>query len=175
MKTRDSQEELQQVRRVPSLGEEQAARLRLLMDQFLDRSEADSLLVIDRGGVLVGYHDSSGSALQIDALAALAAGAFAATRELARRLGEEEFKVLYHQGSHRHILMHAVKEDAIAVAVFSNTTTVGLVRLVLSQAAKDLGSLLEEARMCPDIPEDCEFRPAQQGLADIFGERDEES
>lgn len=167
MKTRDDREQ-QQVRMIPALGEEQAARLRLLMDQFLDRSEADSVLVIDRGGVLLGCHGQEPT-LELDALAALAAGAFAATRELARRLGEEEFQVLYHQGAYRHILMHAADDDAIVVAVFSNTTTVGLVRLILFQAAKDLAALLDEARTSPAVPEGIVFRPARAGSA-VFEE-----
>ena len=155
---------------IPALGEEQAARLRLMMDQFLDRSEADTVLVIDRGGVLLGCHGQEPT-LEVDALSALAAGAFAATRELARRLGEEEFQVLYHQGAHRHILMHAVNDDAIVVAVFSNTTTVGLVRLILSQAAKDLANVLEEARTSPAMPDGFVFRPARPGLGEVFEEK----
>ena len=64
--------------------------------------------------------------MDVTIIAALAAGSFAATKELARRIGEVEFNALYHQGNGSHIFMNSVDDDTIMITVFGKETTVGL-------------------------------------------------
>ena len=79
-------------------------------------------------------------------VAALAAGSFAATKELATRVGEAEFSALYQQGSHSHLLMNAVDDDFVLVTVFGPKTTVGLVRFYSTRALAHIGTIIREAR-----------------------------
>ena len=72
-----------------------------------------------------------------------AAGSFAATRELARRIGEVEFNALYHQGNGSHMFMNSVDEDTIMITVFGSRTTVGLVRFYSAVAATNVANLLK--------------------------------
>ena len=72
--------------------------------------------------------------MDVTIIAALAAGSFAATKELARRIGEVEFQQLYHQGSGSHIFMNSVDDDTIMITVFGKETTVGLVRYYSTSA-----------------------------------------
>jgi len=75
--------------------------------------------------------------------AALAAGSFAATKELARRIGEVEFNALYHQGNGNHIFMNSVDDDTIMITVFGRRTTVGLVRFYSASTAQNVAALLK--------------------------------
>jgi Uncharacterized distant relative of homeotic protein bithoraxoid len=81
--------------------------------------------------------------MDVTIIAALAAGSFAATKELARRIGEVEFNALYHQGNGNHIFMNSVDDDTIMITVFGRKTTVGLVRFYSASAAQNVGALLK--------------------------------
>jgi predicted regulator of Ras-like GTPase activity (Roadblock/LC7/MglB family) len=78
--------------------------------------------------------------------AALAAGSFAATRELARRIGEVEFNALYHQGNGNHMFMNSVDDETIMITVFGTQTTVGLVRFYSASSAQSVADVLKALR-----------------------------
>jgi predicted regulator of Ras-like GTPase activity (Roadblock/LC7/MglB family) len=97
--------------------------------------------VIDRGGNVISQCGDI-NVMDVTIIAALAAGSFAATRELARRIGEVEFNALYHQGNGSHMFMNSVDDDTIMITVFGKKTTVGLVRFYSSSSAQAVGALL---------------------------------
>ncbi|MEZ6021702.1 MAG: roadblock/LC7 domain-containing protein, partial [Planctomycetota bacterium] len=72
------------------------------LDSFLELSNARCALLIDVEGHLVTRR---GDAAQdsVDALSALTAGSFAATRQMAQMMGENQFNSLFHQGAHQSI------------------------------------------------------------------------
>ncbi len=112
---------------------------------FLKKSEAQWSALVDKGGNLFAQSGNTG-ALDLSILSALAAGSFAATHELARRLGESEFSALYHEGRGHHILMSALSLECLLVTVFSDKTNIGLVRFYAQQAKTSLDALLRKAR-----------------------------
>jgi len=81
--------------------------------------------------------------MDVTIIAALAAGSFAATRELARRIGEIEFNALYHQGNGSHVFMNSVDDDTIMITVFGSRTTVGLVRFYSAATAQNVANILK--------------------------------
>jgi predicted regulator of Ras-like GTPase activity (Roadblock/LC7/MglB family) len=83
--------------------------------------------------------------LDMSILSALAAGSFAATRELAKRLGEQEFTALYHEGSRISILMTALDFDCLLLTVFGEKTNIGLVRFYAQQTTAGLNGALSHA------------------------------
>ena len=87
---------------------------------FLQKAEADLTVVIDRGGNVISQFGDM-TVMDVTIIAALAAGSFAATKELARRIGEIEFNALYHQGNGNHIFMNSVDDDTIMITVFGQT------------------------------------------------------
>ena len=127
---------------IPVLTIDDVAALDGLLSEYLKKAEARLTIVIDRGGNVISQCGDV-SATDVTVLAALAAGAFGATRELARRIGETEFSALYHQGSGNHMFMNAVDDDTIMITVFGSRTTVGLVRFYASQMAQKVGELLK--------------------------------
>ena len=127
---------------IPVLTIENVATLDGVLGGFLNRAEAELTVVIDRGGNVISQFGDM-AAMDVTTVAALAAGSFAATKELARRIGEVEFNALYHQGNGSHIFMNSVDEDTIMITVFGRRTTVGLVRFFASSTAQVVAALLK--------------------------------
>ena len=127
---------------IPALTIENVANLDGILADFLKKADADLTVVIDRGGNVISQF---GDVLVLDVtiIAALAAGSFAATKELARRIGEVEFNALYHQGDGSHIFMNSVDDDTIMITVFGRRTTVGLVRFYSAATAHSVAELLK--------------------------------
>lgn len=152
---------------IPVLTIEDVATLDGVLVDFLKKSEADLTVVIDKGGNVIsqcGDHN----VMDVTIIAALAAGSFAATCELARRIGEVEFNALYHQGNGSHMFMNSVDEDTIMITVFGARTTVGLVRFYSTSAAKSVSDLLKS------LPRDgagMEFTAADISTAPIFADQ----
>jgi predicted regulator of Ras-like GTPase activity (Roadblock/LC7/MglB family) len=127
---------------IPVLTIQDVATLDGVLGDFLKKAEADLTVVIDRGGNVISQFGDH-SVMDVTIIAALAAGSFAATCELARRIGEVEFNALYHQGNGSHMFMNSVDEDTIMITVFSSRTTVGLVRFYSTAAAHSVADLLK--------------------------------
>lgn len=95
---------------------------------FLSNSEASAVMLCDRGGnVLV--HSGDTVVESADLISALVAGAFAATKQLAAVLGEDEFAAIFHQGKNTSIFISAVGDEVLLLALFDNNTTAGLVKM----------------------------------------------
>ena len=90
-----------------------------------------------------------------DTISALVAGSFAATREMARLLGENEFTVMFHQGQRDNIQLNLVGDRTILTVIFDEQTTVGMVRLYASEASRKLTEVFEakDARGDEGAPE----------------------
>ncbi len=125
-----------------SLTEKDVLRMRRILLDLLDRSEADGCVVCDSGGYVLAQEGRGTSDPLL--LSALGAGVFAASRELARILGEDEFSAVFHQGEKRSIFIRAVNREVLLVIIFSNTANVGLVRLYAGPAAGEMRALFDE-------------------------------
>lgn len=116
-----------------------------LLGDFIRKSEAQWTAVVDKGGNLFAQCGETGT-LDLSILSALAAGSFAATHELAKRLGEHEFSALYHEGQGMHILMSALFGDCLMVTIFDDKTNIGLVRFYAQQSTGQLDGMLKTAQ-----------------------------
>jgi predicted regulator of Ras-like GTPase activity (Roadblock/LC7/MglB family) len=85
--------------------------------------------------------EAQGSVAQVNTavLSALAAGELAATREMARLVGEEaRFKLLLHEGQKQSVYLSDVGEEMVLVTVFASSTPIGMVRLFTRDAVDEL-------------------------------------
>ena len=139
---------------MPILTMEAAEGLLKALEDFLENSEASFALIIDRGGSILSQHGQIPPSMDPTVFAALAAGSFAATRELALRVGETEFSALHQQGKQSHILVSSINDDAVLVTVFGPKTTLGLVRFYSTSAANQIAAVLEQACRATQIPID---------------------
>jgi predicted regulator of Ras-like GTPase activity (Roadblock/LC7/MglB family) len=130
---------------IPILTIQDVALLDSVLGDFLKKTEAELTVVIDRGGNVISQFGELDE-MDVTIIAALAAGSFAATRELARRIGEVEFNALYHQGKGSHMFMNSIDDDTIMITVFNSRTTVGLVRFYSAATAQNVAQILKSLR-----------------------------
>lgn len=117
--------------------------LRVLRAHCADSDCVYAAVIEESGGVLA---QAGEAALQDHGeTAALAAGAYHAVRETARRLGEPSFEGLSHQGLHRHFHLSPVDERFLLLSVFGNDTRLALVRACALRTAGRLREALAEA------------------------------
>ena len=154
--------------------EEDIEELDGILAEFLDASQAKCILMVDKDGHLVTKKGFTKS-FDTDSLAALVAGSFAATRQMAELLGEKEFSVLFHEGENENIHVSLASERALLVIVFDDRTTIGMVRLYAEEVTKKVAEALIKAaernkdREPPKL--EAEFgASAQEKIDDFFGE-----
>jgi len=141
------------------------------LNTFLKNANAQCALLVDKDGHLVTKEGES-SAYDMDTISALVAGSFAATKQMAKLLGEEEFSLMFHQGKKDNIQLSLVGERTILAVIFDDRTTLGMVRLYSSQVASKLGQLFNDilTRKSEGEKISQEFGVAARGkLDDIFG------
>ena len=122
--------------------EEEIEKIDVMLGKMLKGAEAKCALLVDKDGHLITRQGFTHS-LDTTALAALLAGSFASTKEIARLVGESEFSVLFHQGKKDHIHMSLVGDRSIMVVIFDDRTTIGMVRLYAKEAATELTKVFE--------------------------------
>ena len=102
--------------------------------EMLAGSKASCVILINGDdGSLITCKGST-DALDTVSLAALAAGAFASTQEIARLVGEPEFTMLFHQGKTHHLHVTLAGAHCLLMSLFSDETNVGMVRLCARRA-----------------------------------------
>jgi predicted regulator of Ras-like GTPase activity (Roadblock/LC7/MglB family) len=127
------------------LFDEDVERINSTLDVFLKETEAQCVLLIDKGGHLIAVRGVTDS-MDTASLSALAAGAFASTREIARLIGEPEFSVLFHQGRREHIHVSLVDSETLLMAIFDDHTTIGIIRLYAKDTEEEIARLFAQVR-----------------------------
>jgi len=100
-----------------------------------------SIMVIDDAGTLIV---NVGEKIELDvvSLAAVAAANFAATEKIARLIGERDFVLLYYKGHSESFHFTRLGQGYIIVTIFTNSMTLGLLRLKIAKAAQVLKNKL---------------------------------
>src|SRR5210317_391989 len=124
--------------------EEEINKIDSLISKMLKEAEAKCALLVDKDGHLITRQGFTHT-LDTTALAALLAGSFASTKEIARLVGEPEFSVLFHQGKRDHIHISLIGERTILVVIFDDRTTIGMVRLYAKEIGESLREILSSA------------------------------
>jgi predicted regulator of Ras-like GTPase activity (Roadblock/LC7/MglB family) len=118
-------------------------RLEAELDEMLELTRARSAMLIDREGHMVTRRGESAVA-SLDSFSALVAGCFAATHEMARLLGEEEFATMFHQGERNSIQVSMVGARTLLGVVWDERTNLGLVRFYSKETAGRLATIFDE-------------------------------
>lgn len=149
---------------------EQIEQINTALLRVLKKAEAKCALLVDKDGHMVTRQGFTQS-LDTTALAALLAGSFASTREIARLVGEPEFSVLFHQGKKDHIHISLVGERNILAIVFDDRTTIGMVRLYAKEVSDRIRDIIS-ASPESDSAIGREFsESADERLDDMFTEK----
>ena len=145
-----------------------------ILREFLKLSNAKCALLVDKEGHLVTKRGNT-SSFDLDTICALVAGSFAATREMARLLGETEFSVLFHQGKRDNIQLTLVGDTTLLTVIFDEKTTLGMVRLYATEAAEQLNDIFQRRRVncgghADETIDEGFHADAKDKLDDVFGE-----
>ncbi|MCY3000231.1 MAG: roadblock/LC7 domain-containing protein [Planctomycetota bacterium] len=125
------------------------ARLDGELDAFLELSNAKAALLVDKEGHLVTRRGEPLQTGSLESVAALIAGSFAATREMARLLGESQFTSLFHQGQRDSIQLQLIGERTLLGVLFDERTNLGLVRYYGAETARNLAAIFGEINSRP--------------------------
>ena len=124
------------------MHEQQFQQLRLILGKLRLESFSRVVFLVDKNGQQIATHGDVGD-LDTTSLASLAAGNVAATGGMARLIGEKEFPTLSHEGERESIHICIIGR-VLLVVVFDDRSSLGLVKLRVKQASRDLSSLFEE-------------------------------
>ena len=117
--------------------EDDMEQLHAELDGFLELSKSRCAMLIDRDGHMVTLRGESVES-SAESISALIAGSFAATKEMARLLGEPEFALMFHQGQRDSIQLQLVGERTLLAVVFDERTNLGLVKFYSQEATARL-------------------------------------
>jgi len=124
------------------LHEEDFHLIRDLIQKLRNDANARVICLVDRNGQQIACVGEA-EALDMTALASLAAGNVAATDSLARLIGEKDFSSLYHEGEKDNLHLSMIGEKIILVVIFDERSSLGLVRLRVKKHAGELTAALE--------------------------------
>lgn len=132
-----------------SFSEDDFAAISRSLGRFLADSNSRCALLVDRAGQLVA---TVGERPRFDAVAfaTLTAADFSANDQLARLIGETEFRSLVHRGEQESIYLADIARRVILVVLFDNRTTEGMVRLrakgIVEELERTFTALFEPSR-----------------------------
>jgi predicted regulator of Ras-like GTPase activity (Roadblock/LC7/MglB family) len=113
-----------------------------ILSDLLLKTRANIIVFADTDGHAITQKGST-TGFNVNALAALAAGHYAATSEMARMIGENKrFKFIFHEGLDRNMYTCSVGENFILIIVFDVSIALGMVRIFTSKTVKALEELL---------------------------------
>ena len=142
-----------------------------MLENFLKLSDSKANILIDKDGHLVTKAGAT-EELDLQTISALVAGSFAATREMAKLLGEDEFSVLFHQGKKDSIQLSLIGERTLLATIFDERTTIGMVRLYAKEATTKLVGIFREidnrVEEGPEMAELADYQNKVQDSVDEF-------
>ncbi len=150
-------------------------RIDRILNEFLRLSKGQCVLLVDKEGHMITRAGITNS-FNEDTISALVAGSFSATREMARLLGEEQFSAMYHQGQRDNIQLSLVGNRTILTVVFNDQTTLGMVRLYVTDAVRKLEELfvkIDNERVTEEESSETQavlgaFQNSAQGALDAY-------
>ncbi len=117
-------------------------------------TRAELAVFCDANGVPI-THAGKPRAIDLTSLSALNAGNYAATREMARLIGESQgFKFLFLEGENKNIYLCNVGYDFLLSIVFAKTVALGMIRIYANKAVKQISSILEKAQKQEQMAEE---------------------
>jgi len=130
---------------LPQLIEEDIQRLDEALRELLEKSDATTALIIDKGGFLIS---GQGDTRQFDltTIAALASGAYLANQTIANLVHETNFNSVYQQGEKYSMFVVCVDENCLLVVIFKALVSVGVVKYFSNPASEQIATQMRAAQ-----------------------------
>jgi predicted regulator of Ras-like GTPase activity (Roadblock/LC7/MglB family) len=124
------------------IQEQQYKQIETVLTKLRFESFARVVFLVDKNGQQIAVQGAVGD-LDTTSLASLAAGNVAATGGMARLIGEKEFPTLSHEGERESIHICIIGR-ILLVVVFDERSSLGLIKLRVRQASRELAAIFEE-------------------------------
>ena len=134
------------------MHERQYERIVSVLGKLRSDSASRVVFLVDKNGQQIAVQGDVAN-LDTTSLASLAAGNVAATGGMANLIGEREFPTLSHEGERESIHICIIGRTLLVV-VFDEHSSLGLVKLRVKQASRDLSTVFD------DIARDSEQKAA---------------
>jgi predicted regulator of Ras-like GTPase activity (Roadblock/LC7/MglB family) len=126
------------------IDEAVSAAANAVLARLIQASHASSGMVLDRAGQIIVYGGGE-YRTEMMMLGALIAGTYASTREMARILREDNFRMLLQEGAKEKIFTEAVGDHWLVSIIFDRNTHLGLVKVLCNRATAELNEILNGA------------------------------
>jgi predicted regulator of Ras-like GTPase activity (Roadblock/LC7/MglB family) len=130
---------------LPQLIEEDIRQLSAIFEDFLTKSEADSVLLTAEGGFLVSTHGKT-KGLDTTSIGALASNSFEANKAIAGMIGEAGFDSVYQAGDRYSMFVQSIDGFNLMVVIFPIRTAVGAIKYYAQAAREQVAKVFERAR-----------------------------
>ena len=130
---------------LPQLIEEDIQFLERLLLELLEKTDATTALIIDKGGFLITQQGDAHD-YDLTSIGALASGAFMANQTIASLVNETSFNSIYQQGENASMFVVNVDEHSLLVVIFKSHSGVGVVKYYAATAIKRIARQLKIAR-----------------------------
>src|SRR5262249_53957741 len=129
---------------LPQLIEEDIQCLDDALRELLEKSDATTALIIDKGGFLIS---GQGDSRQFDltTIAALASGAYMANQTIANLVHESNFNNVYQQGENFSMFVMCMDEYCLLMVIFKAQLSVGAVKYYATPAVEKMGQQMKLA------------------------------
>jgi predicted regulator of Ras-like GTPase activity (Roadblock/LC7/MglB family) len=130
---------------LPQLIEEDVQCLDDALRELLEKSDATTALIIDKGGFLIS---GQGDTRQFDltTIAALASGAYLANQTIANLVHETSFNSVYQQGEKFSMFVLSIDDYCLLVAIFKAQVSVGVVKYFSVPAGERIAAQMKVAQ-----------------------------
>ena len=130
---------------LPQLIEEDIQCLDDALRELLEKSDATTALIIDKGGFLIA---GQGDTRQFDltTIAALASGAYMANQTIANLVHETNFNSVYQQGEKYSMFVVCVDENCLLVVIFKALVSVGVVKYFSGPISQQIANQMRAAQ-----------------------------
>lgn len=144
------------------MREQQYGRIIAVLAKLRLDSFARVVFLVDKNGQEIAVQGEVGG-LDTTSLASLAAGNVAATGGMAKLIGEKEFPTLSHEGERESIHICIIGRTLLVV-VFDDRSSLGLVKLRVKQASRELAGIFDE--IAHESAQTAQDNPLLAGITD---------
>ena len=129
---------------LPQLIEEDIQQMDAVLQDLLERTEATTAMIVDKGGFLITNRGDS-QQFDLTTISALASGAYMANQTIANLVHETNFNNVYQQGEKFSMFVNCVDDHCLLIVIFEAHLSVGVVKYFCKPAAYNIASQIEVA------------------------------
>ena len=129
---------------LPQLIDEDVQCFEGALWELLEKSDATTALIIDKGGFLISGQGDTDQ-FDLTTIAALASGAYMANQTIANLVHEPSFNSVYQQGERYSMLVLSVDDYCLLLVIFKAQVSVGAVKYFAQPVARQIAAQMATA------------------------------